>query len=322
MNRRLRIVALALLMSCQSTEDGDGYRALGGARGSSRYLPEIEDVWDKSSPQNSERAFRELIPNARKSGNLDYLLQVQTQMARAQGLQREFTLAHSTLDSVEEQLTGETRVAEVRYLLERGRVLNTSGSPERAAPMFEEAWEKAQAIEEHYLAVDAAHMVAIARPGSALAWNERALAYAESCGDERAQRWRGALYNNIGWTWHSANEFEKALAMFRKDFVFRSESKDEEGARIAKWSIAHTLRSMGRYGEALDMQRDLALEFEDLGRVDGYVHEELGELLLALGQSEPSKEQFRRAYDALSQDPNFVASNGARLERIRRLGGR
>ena len=209
-----------------------------------------------------------------------------------------------------------------KYTLERGRVYNSSGSSERAVPLFIEAFESAKREQAHNLAVDAAHMVAIASPGSALQWNETALAYAESCGDERAMLWRGALYNNIGWTWHETHEYEKALAMFRKDFVFRVENKDDEGARIATWSIARTLRSLGRYGEALDMQRDLALEFEDLGRTDGYVHEELGELLMALGQPDSAKKQFGRAYDALSLDENFRADHGARLERIRRLGAR
>ncbi len=323
MNRISWIVACCSLVACQSREQPAGYE-LGArqTRGSSRFLPDLDDVWDFDAPAETERAFRDLLPTAEQSRNAEYHLQLLTQIARTQGLQRDFVYAHATLDRVEEMLTDETPVAGVRYLLERGRVFNSSGSSERAEPLFLEAWETAKALRVHTYAVDAAHMLAIVDSSRALEWNLAALEYAEASNDERALAWRGSLYNNIGWTWHDAREYDKALEMFRKDFIFRVESKNDEGARIAKWSMARTLRSLGRHAEALDMQRDLALEFEQLGRVDGFVHEELGELLLAIGQQDPSKEQFGRAYDELSKDTNFVANNPVRLERMRQLGAR
>jgi len=314
------------LAGCETTDNTSspvGYAPPSHSSSRSKhFLPDIDEVWDFSEPADSEATFRDLLPAARQSENEEYLYQLLTQIARAQGMQRRFVSAHSTLDGVEARLSPSTPVAQVRYQLERGRVFNSSGSPERAQPLFLEAWETAKKIRAHVYAVDAAHMLAIVVSASSLEWNEKALAYAETSGDDRALRWRGRLYNNMGWTWHESRQFNKALSMFRKDFVFRVESKDEDGARIAKWSMARTLRSLERFEEALDMQRDLALEFEQLGQVDGYVHEELGELLLLQGQRAPAKEQFGRAYDALSQDANFVAENRTRLQRIRRLGAR
>ncbi len=317
------ILAACALLGCESSSGPRGYdfSEHTSYRGS-RYLPDLDEVWNFNSPADTESAFRELLPAARESEDPEYLLQLLTQIARAQGLQREYGKAHQTLDAAEELLSSNTPVAAVRYKLERGRVFNSSGSPERAKPLFLEAWEDAKRIRAHYYAVDAAHMLAIVDKSASLSWNETALEYAENSGDERARRWRGSLYNNIGWTLHENREFDKAHEMFHKDFLFRAESKDDDGARIAKWSMARTLRSLGRIEEALDMQRELAIEFEQIGQVDGYVHEELGELLLLLGQEAPAKEQFGRAYDALSQDVDFVTHNQARLQRIRSLGAR
>jgi len=50
--------------------------------------------------------------------------------SRTQGLQRDFAAAHQTLDAVQSELTDDLCRARVRYLLERGRVFNSSGRPE------------------------------------------------------------------------------------------------------------------------------------------------------------------------------------------------
>lgn len=320
------ILVACILVACESSKSSQGSARNRSTqrshRAGQRYLPDLDEIWDFSSPSESEGAFREVLLLAVESGDTDYHAQVLTQVARAQGLQRDFIGAHLTLDTAREMLPESTTIAGVRYQLERGRVFNSSGSTNRAKPLFLEAWENAKKIRAHVYAVDAAHMLAIVDSTAALHWNETALAYAEASGDERALRWRGALYNNIGWTWHDSRRYDKALDMFRKDLAFRVASKDDDGARIAQWNMARTLRSLGRHAEALDMQRDLALQYEQVGQVDGYVHEELGELLLAIGQSRPAKEQFGRAYDALSKDVNFATENRTRLQRIRRLGAR
>jgi hypothetical protein len=83
----------------------------------------------------------------------------------------------------------------VRYLLDRGRVYNSSRRPERAQPYFTEAWERASVAGEDILAIDAAHMLAIiAPPAASLAWNQRALELAERSSAPRALHWRGSLY--------------------------------------------------------------------------------------------------------------------------------
>ena len=57
-----------------------------------------------------------------------------TQIARTEGLQREFEEAHAILDTVEAMLTDEMGVPRIRYLLERGRVYNSSNQREKSKP--------------------------------------------------------------------------------------------------------------------------------------------------------------------------------------------
>src|SRR5262245_760200 len=102
---------------------------------------EIDKLWDFNDPATSEKRFRALPPSP----------EVLTQIARAQGLQRKFDDAHKTLDAV---IPDSPRV-EVRYLLERGRVFNSSGKRDQARPLFLAAWEKANAAGLDDFAVDA-----------------------------------------------------------------------------------------------------------------------------------------------------------------------
>src|SRR5437762_3493884 len=102
-------------------------------------LPDFDKLWDYGNPAETERRFRELLPVAEGSGNLAYLLELKTQLARTLGLQRKFEEAHLILDKVEPLLSPEMNRVRVRYLLERGRAFNSSKHPDEARPLFLEA---------------------------------------------------------------------------------------------------------------------------------------------------------------------------------------
>ena len=171
-------------------------------------FPDLDTLWDYQQPAASEQKFRALLPQAR--ANPLYELELLTQIARAQGLQGQFAQAHQTLDGVEARLTLGTAVARLRYWLERGRVFNSSGQPDQARPLFEQAWTLAQQIGEHGYAVDAAHMLGLLE-APAQTWNERALRIAVNSRDPRARRWLGSLYNNMGWSYHNVGKYDQAL---------------------------------------------------------------------------------------------------------------
>src|SRR5262245_41324177 len=95
-------------------------------------LPAFDTFWNIDDPAGTEAKFRDLLQKARQSGNQSYTAELMTQVARAQGLQQKFEEARATLDEVDALLKPEMKTARVRSVLERGRVLNSSGKREES----------------------------------------------------------------------------------------------------------------------------------------------------------------------------------------------
>ena len=285
-------------------------------------LPDFDAWWDYDHPDVTEQRFREVLPLAEQAGDRGYLVELLTQIARTEGLQRRFAEAHATLDRAEGLLSDDLHRARVRYLLERGRVLNSSKHADEARPLFLEAWELGRAAGEDYHAIDAAHMVAIVESGEqSTAWNLKALALAEQTRDARAKTWLGTLYNNMGWTAHDQGEYEEALRLFEQALAAREVEGDVELIKAGRWCVARALRSLGRVEEALGMQEALLREYAGVGKTDGFVYEELGECLHVLKREEEARPFFAQAYAELAKDVWLVANETGRLERLKELGG-
>jgi tetratricopeptide (TPR) repeat protein len=307
------ITVLCLPLSCMR----DGRPAeVKGPTGAS-----LDSLWDFNNPQGSEIAFRKLIPDEDQSVDTAYLVELLTQIARAQGLQMKFKEAQATLDQAESLLTDDMVVPRIRYLLERGRVYNSSKQPEAAEPYFLKAWKLARENGEDFYAVDALHMLAIVTdPELQLSWAEAAIDAAEKSKEERAKTWLGALYNNAGWTYFDLGKYDKALDMFEKSLAWNHEYGNAERVRTARWAIARDYRALGRLHEALEIQRGLEQEMKAEGNEpDGYVYEEIAECLLAMDRVDESKPYFKLAYEYLSKDDWMKADEPERLKRLKKL---
>ena len=282
-------------------------------------LPDFRKLWDFRKPAETEERFRKILPEVEASGDLNYKLELQTQIARTFGLRQNFDAAHALLDEVESELTSETQLARLRFLLERGRAYNSGGNPDEARRFFQQAWDLGREIEAHALAVDAAHMMAILPPVESQAeWNRHAMEYAEKSGDPDAMKWLGTLYNNMGWTAHEAGDYERAYELHDKCWEWHRARKTGYGERIAKWSVAKQLRFLEREDEAMPMHAELLAEYaaEEPGG-EGFVHEEMAEILLVQGSEEAAKEHFAKAHEHL-KDINWIEAE--RLARMKELG--
>jgi tetratricopeptide (TPR) repeat protein len=282
-------------------------------------LPDFDSLWDYAHPDETEAKFRELLLQIQESEPAH--LELLTQIARTLGLQQKFDEAHQTLNEVEKRLDETPSRPKIRYLLERGRAFNSSGHPEQALPLFEQALDIAQQLAEDFYAVDAIHMLAIVSPpASSLDLNLRAIQLAESSEQEKAHNWLGSLYNNTGWSYHDTGEYKSALEMFEKAEAFFGSKGRVRETRIAVWTVARCLRSLHRVEEALSMQMKLKEEFDFAGETDGYVFEEIGECLFALGRAEEAKPYFTHAHNELSRDDFLVKHEPARIARLKELG--
>jgi tetratricopeptide (TPR) repeat protein len=169
----------------------------------------LDQLWNFNDPVLSESRFRAAISDA--AYDADERAELATQLGRAIGLQGRYEEADALLDSID----GDEPTVAVRVLLERGRVLNSSGHAEMAVPLFEQAAELADHLSEEFLAVDALHMLAIADTAHAETWTRSALEYASTVHDARTRRWMVALHNNLGWALHDAGRCTEAMVEFQ-----------------------------------------------------------------------------------------------------------
>jgi tetratricopeptide (TPR) repeat protein len=284
-------------------------------------LPDLDALWNYDDPAGTEQKFRELLDRS-AAAEPGYRLSLLTQIARAQGLDRRFEQGHATLDEVERSLTPQRVAVRVRYSLERGRLFNSSGDEARSRAIFEEAFQLASSNRLDFYAVDAAHMLGIVSetPELQMLWNQKALAMAEQSTDPRARRWAGALYNNMGWTYFEQKRYDQALELFEKGVAFRAAMNQPRELRIARYTVARTLRAKNQISEALKLMQSVYDESMAAGEKDGFFHEELAECLLESGQTEKARPLFKSAYELLSRDPWLMKNEPDRLSRLARLG--
>ena len=288
------------------------------------YSERLDALWNFERPAESEvrlraEAARQAQPLSREA------MEATTQIARALGLQRRFEEADRMLDTVQATLATQPARVRVRYLLERGRRDNSSGNARGAFGWFEQALAASDGDTlpgAEFYRVDALHMLAIAAPpAQQLDWNQKALAAAHAAADPRARGWRGSLLHNLGWTMHERGDYAAALAYWQQALAVREAAHDVTRTRIARWTVARGLRSLGRLDEAEAMQRALADELQAANAPDGYVFEELAEIALARGDRLAARPWAAKAYALLSEDADLRANDPARLARLAELAG-
>jgi len=285
------------------------------AQSANLFAATLDAQWDFDRPAASEQRFRAEL--ARWPADSPEAQEVRTQVARALGLQRRFDAAHALLDTVEAKLATLPSHVHVRYLLERGRTLNSSGAPQRAVPLFAEALTLAERDRDEYYAIDAAHMLGIAAPPSErLDWDLRALALADAATDPRARGWRASLYNNIGWAHFEKGDPKSALDDWQKALAARETMGNAASTRMAKWAVARGYRAVGRLDDAEAAQKGLLAELDGIGETDGYVYEELAEIAIARGDAKAARPWAAKAHAALKDDPDLAANEAARLARL------
>ncbi len=303
-------------------------------------LENFDDTWGLlGDPVKVEARLTELLTTAQASPDRSIYPQILSQIALAQGMQKKFTEAHASLDRAEAALMQDCVIAEVRILLDRGKVFQQSEQMSNAHACFEQSYNLSMKHGFDLYTIDAAHMIAIISEDNTdkIRWNELAIGLANETDNQKARNWLGSLYNNLGQNYLEAGHFDDALAAFIRTLHYRQEEGLIINIRTANWAIACALRKLGRYDEALDTQLSLFNEYEALSKngnlgmpvelfdsLRGFVCEELAELYDAKSDQAKSVYFARLAFEDLSKskDPIFIKSVAKRLERLKQIRDR
>jgi tetratricopeptide (TPR) repeat protein len=229
---------------------------------------------------------------------------VLTQLARVDGLRGRFVEAQALLLEAD-ALAGESAAARARVLLERGRVLRSAGDAAEAQPLFVDALATALEAGEDFVAVDAAHMAAIAAPDrdGAARWTERGIELAEASSDAETRYWLGPLLNNVGWAHFEAGDHDRALEAFERALAAREQRPQEPYAiEIARYAVGRALRALGRAAESVPLLEHAVAWADEHGQADSFFHEELAEDYAAVGRPDDAREQARRALALVDAD--------------------
>lgn len=173
----------------------------------------LDALWDFADPAGSQARLQaaslaQQDPSTRA--------ELETQVARALGLQGRFAEGHAVLDAV----VSDAAVVRVRVDLERGRLHRSAGEADdtggagAADDLFRAAATRAASAGLGFLQVDALHMLALTEPEHAEQRTTEAFAVLDTLDDARAQRWRVSLHNNAGWAHLDAGRPAQALASF------------------------------------------------------------------------------------------------------------
>ncbi|KAJ2958138.1 hypothetical protein NQZ79_g6265 [Umbelopsis isabellina] len=232
-------------------------------------IPAFDNVWQVVGETTAvEQEFRKILEQSTLTS--DTRAEALTQLARCQGLQAQFDDAKETLRVA--LGTSNAPIPHIRYLLEFGRVLRSSGHGKESIPYFAEAYHKAIGLEDYY-AADAAHMLAILDPKSgpneSKTWSQEALDIARKSDNVPTQRWAAIILNNTAWDAFDEGSYQKALDLFIEATALRKRaleahenSTTKQSYRIARWSEAYTLRYMEQYEKAYKIQNELLSEGE------------------------------------------------------------
>lgn len=276
----------------------------------------LRPLWNFDDLDATEARLREQLEReATDEGRAEVL----TQLARVEGLRNEFEAGERLVEEAE-PLAGDSDTARARIDLERGRLRRSSGKTDAALPLFESAFAMALEASEYFIAVDAAHMAALAAPDrdGFVAWTLRGINLAEAHGE--AGYWLGPLLNNLGWALYEAGELAGALDAFERALRARErDAKNPSAIAIARYAVGKTLRALGRPGEAIPLLEKAVVWAAREGAPDGWFHEELAEEYAALGRASEAREQARLALPLLlDADPSF-AEDADRASRLRQL---
>ena len=312
MNRALRHFRYGLLVGLAFT-----YVVCGRlyAQGTPSLEQRLAQEFNYDDPKGTEVRLTALASEAEKAGDIPSLVEILTQVARAQALQGHLEEASRTLDRAAALPTAAVR-PHVRVLIERGRLLRRQGHAEQARVSFETAYETAVAAGESELAADAAHMLALMLPfEEARVYTDRGMVLAERSSDPNVRHWVGVLMNNWGERLDEEGDHQGAALAFARALAARRLENDPAVIRESEFALAVQLRKLGLAAQALAIQERLQQEATSAKEPVGEILIERVECLKTLNR----KEEARRVAEEALRSPSTQGVSAKQVDQLRSL---
>ena len=282
----------------------------------------ISDLWDFADPQASEKIFLKKMKEHSKSAF--EVWELQTQIARALGLQKKYIEAFHVLDSIQAGLE-HAPVCEskdlvgIRYNLERGRILLLIEKVEDSIRCFRFAYKLATKIDADDLSIDAIKMLLnLTSISERIDLGLRGISIATKRGNENLYLSIGELATGVGQAYLENKEYQNAIEQFMHARDIYSKLVDAEHTRITRRSMCVAQRGLGNYKEALLELRMQEEWLKKSDNIDGIVFEEIAENLLALGYSSSSI-YFSKALECFKTQDLIGDLDPKRISRMREL---
>ncbi len=288
---------------------------------------DLDLCWRPHDPATSEQILRAKLTEARQPSSKDkgFLLELLTQIARAEAAQGKLTEARNSLNEAE-KILNEPEAAyparmKIRFLLEEGRFFIHSKTPAQARTRFSQAWALAVNAEDDFFTVDIARMMATIEPMKLqIEWIHKAIQIAEQSTQEKARRWLGGLFSDLAWRFFDLRQFDQALEAHKTSRSHFQKHGSEREVFVANWAIGRVLRQLGRVQEALAIQEGLRAQMGAHDLPDGRLFEELAECLFSLKKLEAAQIFFEQAHRELSSDKWIPDRHPLRLKRLKDFG--
>ena len=215
-----------------------------------------------------------------------------------------------------------------RYLGVRGRFEWTAKDSAATTATFRELFDYCEANNLYERAVDATHMNALVAPREEhFEWAHKGIAMAEA---GELTGWLGPLWNNMGWDYVDAGDYEEGLEALEKARIYHYETGQQLSKLIADYSVAHVKRKMGDIAVAkTELQGifDRASAMQEAGHLDaiewmGFSRWELAEIAVTEGDNQTAVALMNQALGELEQadmprwDPDDWQEKQARLAEI------
>ena len=232
--------------------------------------------WNFDDPAATEVVFRDLLENTTDA--VDRVV-IQTQIARALGLQGKFDEGMDLIDSVAD--VDHTTLS--WRAIEMGRLHRSKGELEPAGANFILAMSQSDQEEEpnpdqvlESLHFDAMHMYALVlSPADQIEFTKESLRKISDSTNPLVRRWSVTFLNNLGMAYTEIGDWQSAYAAFLDAQGDARQLGDPNRIFPARYMVGWALRNLDRRDEALAHMEALQHDLAAAGRSDQYVAAEL-----------------------------------------------